>query len=518
MEIVFDFGDSNDLRSIELYYLNSADLSIVAPSSVTYSFSTDGVNFTNPVTKNSDFVTVDGVATAKVDMPGTTCRDVKAVIIAPSWVKLGEFTFIAPSIYPISYVADPAPDAGTPDTGGDELIDGVLPTDWYSNGWVGWNIPSSDLVITFDMNVPHELSSIGMHYMAVSGWSLESPTAVTLTFSNDGVNFGNPVTYSAFDSNDGVHTTYIDVLGAVSRYVKAEITGGVSGWLRLGEVAFVDKGEVVYTAAPAADYTAPDDGGELADGLAPVGDVWNNGWSNYNVPDGNLVITFNLNDSVALSSIDLSYMVYDAWTSYAPNAVTYSFSNDGVTFSNPVTITGLDNSNWEHTEAANIPGGITAKYVKAELTPNSLGTWMRLSEFTFVERGEISYTTSVTPVWFTPDNNHNLANGILPTDPYNVDWVKYNTGILEVNFNLNDTVTLSDVGIHYYVLSGWNQKPPSSVTLTFSTDGINFANPVTRSVFDSNNGAHTTKISVPNVTCQYVKAVVTAPLFLCGIV
>lgn len=515
-EIVFTFASTSDVGAIEIYYRVNSDpyWNCVAPSNITYSFSNDGITFSNPITKSSGFITFDGTAKVAVTIPGgLVCKYVKAVISAPGWLRLGEFTFFKRVIRPISYVADPAPEAGTPDTGGDELVDGVLPTDWYSDSWVGWYIPSSDLVVTFDMNVPHELSSIGLHYMVYSGWSLESPTAVTFTFSNDGVNFGNPVTYSTFDNSEGVHTTYIDVLGSVSRYVKATITGGVSGygWLRLGEVAFADKGEVVYTAVPAANSTAPDDGGELVDGLAPVGDVWNNGWSNYLVPDGNLVITFNLNDSVVLSSINLSYMVYDAWTSYAPDSVTYSFSNDGVTFSNPVTITGLDNSNWEHTEAANIPGGITAKYVKAELALNSLGDWIRLSEFTFVERGEVSYTTSVTPVWFTPDNNHNLANGILPTDPYNVDWVKYNTEILQVNFNLNDTVTLSDVGIHYYVLSGWNQKPPSSVTLTFSTDGINFANPVVWSTFDSSNGAHTTKISVPNVTCQYVKAVVTAP-------
>ncbi|OHB51452.1 MAG: hypothetical protein A2Y12_08520 [Planctomycetes bacterium GWF2_42_9] len=510
LEIIFTFNASQALGSIDLHYLNYSTWSVIAPASVTYSFSTDGVNFTGAVTKNSGFVTNDGIGTASVATPGVTCGYVKAVIHAAGWVKLGEFTFNAPSNNPISYVMTPEPESGTPDTSGEELADGEMPTDWYSEGWVGYNTSSSNVVITFDMSVPHQLSSIGLHYMAYSGWTLGSPAAVTFTFSNDGINFTNPVTYTAFDSSDGVHTTYVDVLGAVSRYVKAEITAS-GPWLRLGEVAFADKGEIVYTAIPAASSSAPDSGGELTDGFAPISDIYNAGWSEYNITDGNLVITFNLNDSVDLSSINLAYMVNDGWSAYAPASVTYSFSNDGVNYSNPLTITNLDNSNWEHTAVANIPGGITTKYVKAELKPNALGAWMRLSEFTFVERGEISYTTSTTPVYWTPDNNHNLANGILPSGPYDADWLLYNAVNLDVIMNLNDTITLSDIGIHYYVLALWNQKPPQSVQLTFSTDGVNFANPVTWSVFDNTDGAHTTKISVPDVTCQYVKITLTAP-------
>ena len=519
LEIVFEFSNSSVLKSIELYYVNYSPWGIVAPSSITCSFSTDGVNFTDAVVKDSGFITADGFTTAKLNAPGVTCSYVKVVISASGWVKLGELTFNAPAPNPISYTTSPDAYSGTPDTSGKELVDGELPTNLDSDGWVGYNVAESNLVITFDMKALHTLSSVCVHYMANSGCSLEGPNSVTFTFSNDGVNFGNPVTYSSFDSSTGVHTAYIDVLGpnSAGRYVKAEMTTGPGGWLRLGEIRFADKGDVVYTAVPAANYTAPDDGGELLNGLAPIGDICGANWSDYYVPDSNLVVTFNLNESVELSAIKLFYMVHQGWNMNAPNSVTYSFSNDGVSFTNPVTFTGLDNSNWEHTETTNIPGGITAKYVRAELVPN--GNWIRLSEFTFVKSGEIStpdsgkisYTTSVPPYWFTPDNYNNLANGVLPTDVYDPDWCGYGTQTLEVNFNLNGTFTLSSVDLRYHVYSGWNQKKPSNVQLTFSTDGVNFGNPVNWSVFDGNDGAHTTRINIPNITCQYVKAVLTSP-------
>jgi hypothetical protein len=513
IEIIFTLTNSSVVGSIELYYQVYTPWGFGAPDSITYSFSTDGVTFTNPVTKDSGFVTTDGVATAQVSIPKTTCNYIKAVIHKSSGtVQLGEFTFNTPSVNPISYVANLTPEAAAPDTSGEELADGVLPTGWSDDGWVGYftESPNYNLVITFDMSIPHELSTIGLHYMVYSDWNIQCPSSVTFTFSNDGINFGNPVTSSAFDNSNGIRTAYIDVLGSVARYVRATITAGAgsNGYIRLGEVKFVDKGQIVYTAVPAANYTAPDAGGELIDGLTPDY-IYDPGWSDYSVPDSNLVITFNLNNSINLSCINLSYLVQDAWVVYAPASVTYSFSNDGVNFSNPVTITGFNNSDGAHTEAANFPGGITAKYVKAELKPN--GAWLRLSEIKFVEYGEISYTASVGPQWLTPDNNNNLSNGIVPTGDYDSDWLVYDAATEEITLNLNSVRTLSDVAIRYHVLAMWSRPSPNNVVLTFSTDGINFANPVTYSTFDETDGAHTAKISVPNVTCQYVKAVFTAP-------
>jgi hypothetical protein len=514
LEIIFRFANRSIFKSVDLYYAIYAPWNVVAPRSITCSFSEDGVNFTDPVVKNSGFITADGFTTAKVNAPGIGCSYVKVVISAPGWVKMGEITFNAPAANPITYTTSPSASSSVPDTSGKELVDGELPTNLNSGGWVAYNTAGSKLLITFDMKTLRTFSTIDLHYMTNSGLSLESISSVTFTFSDDGINFGNPVTRSSFDNSTGVHTAHIDVLGSRGRYVKAEMTAGTGGWIRLGEIAFANKGDAVYTAVPAANYTAPDNGGELLNGLAPIGDITGADWSDYFVPGSNLVIKFNFNELVKLTDIKLFYMVHSGWGMYAPNSVTYSFSNDGINFTNPITITGLDNSNWEHTETTAIPGGITARYVKAELVPN--GNWIRLSEVQFVKpdentgSGEITYTTSVPPYYFTPDNNNNLANGILPSGPYDTDWCGYGAQTLEVNFNLNATLTLSAIDLRYYVLALWNQKKPSNVQLTFSTDGVTFYNPVNWTAFDGTDGAHTTKINIPNVTCQYVKAVLTA--------
>jgi hypothetical protein len=132
-----------------------------------------------------------------------------------------------------------------------------------------------------------------------------------------------------------------------------------------------------------------------------------------------------------------------------------------------------------------------------------------------INPAQITYTYAIGqgPQWYTPDNNHNLSNGIVPTDydVYNSDFLVYDAAVLEINFNLNGIYTLSDAAICYNVMDMWGRPSPNNVEFTFSTDGINYGDSVICSTFDGTDWVHSTTIGIPNVTCQYVKAILTAP-------
>jgi hypothetical protein len=83
---------------------------------------------------------------------------------------------------------------------------------------------------------------------------------------------------------------------------------------------------------------------------------------------------------------------------------------------------------------------------------------------------------------------------------------------LTIDFDLGAAYTLDSVSPTYVVVSTWSQWAPIQVDLTFSNDGTNYGNLVTCTSFTNNDyAANTVSIGVPNVTCQYVKAVFTAP-------
>jgi hypothetical protein len=130
---------------------------------------------------------------------------------------------------------------------------------------------------------------------------------------------------------------------------------------------------------------------------------------------------------------------------------------------------------------------------------------------TIINPNQINYNTSMGSFyWLTGD----LTDGIANADWWNdAAWLGFGPSqYLTIDFDLGGTYTLDSVSPTYVVVSTWSQWAPVQVDLTFSNDGTNFGNLVTCTSFTNNDyTANTVSILVPNVTCQYVKAVLTAP-------
>lgn len=154
------------------------------------------------------------------------------------------------------------------DTGGNQLQDGVVPTNSFASGdWVGFNeAPSGGLLddgtqqprIDFDLGGTFDVSGVSVTYVAGGLAGIAGPDSMEARFSTDG-----GLTYSVapdaiFASFDQTHnatqfsvTDFIALAGSSVTHVRLdffqgndEINNAFSEWVFLGEVAFA-------TAAPA---------------------------------------------------------------------------------------------------------------------------------------------------------------------------------------------------------------------------------------------------------------------------
>lgn len=127
-----------------------------------------------------------------------------------------------------------------------------------------------------------------------------------------------------------------------------------------------------------------------------------------------------------------------------------------------------------------------------------------------IDAGPITYTTSIGAFWWMSGD---LADGIVSSDIFNdAEWLGFGSSeLLTVDFDLHGTYALAAVDVTYLAASWWDQRAPARVDLTFSTDGVNYGDLVTETSFIGDDGIQTKLIGVPDVTCQYVRAVLTAP-------
>jgi len=134
------------------------------------------------------------------------------------------------------------------------LTDGILGGPfWDSNidgnsqsvNWVGWSDAlGGDPVITFDFGASQTFATTSFYFTngstaGVGGGGVSLPAGVTLTYSNDGINFANSILQNIAPDNTSAAARFIDVATPTSaRYVRADITRG-NTWIFLSEVNFV---------------------------------------------------------------------------------------------------------------------------------------------------------------------------------------------------------------------------------------------------------------------------------------
>ena len=161
-------------------------------------------------------------------------------------------------------------------------------------------------------------------------------------------------------------------------------------------VAFVDNAQVSYTwvgGSPANDY--PDSTGrELVDGAFSDSLVNLNAGTEvgYSGNEGYVELVFDLGDSVTLDSIWIDYLGGGKWGVDAPKSVEFTFSTDGVNFSDAQTFDDFNNDTawsggWEWFSERRLTaevGGVTASHVKMVFDKTD-STFNFLSEVQFLE-------------------------------------------------------------------------------------------------------------------------------------
>ncbi len=144
----------------------------------------------------------------------------------------------------ISYTYVTPPHANYPDSSGRKLLDGVIGstgTGLVSADWAG--IENADPQITFDLGSPMPLDSIWIDYLAGGRWGIHAPTSLDVLLSLDGINFGDPLTFTHFNNAGSLDYFWnrrliAEMGGAYGRYVRLDFTRG-GDWTFLGEVQFV---------------------------------------------------------------------------------------------------------------------------------------------------------------------------------------------------------------------------------------------------------------------------------------
>jgi hypothetical protein len=278
------------------------------------------------------------------------------------FVFLGEVAFeqVTP-LTPISYTSNAAPHSSFPDTGGIELIDGIIPNqDFMNAGWIGWyggsnpDAPGVPWVFeTFDFGSNKTLNSITIYGLNDPISGIGSLDAFTVRYSNDGTNFyglesftataeeqlGTPATIGAYSR---------PLAPKIARYVKVGVDQLGTAfspypYMFLGEVAFIEGTLAVplsYTSSAAPFSSFPDTGGtELIDGIIPTTNFMDAGWigwygaSNIDEPSSPwLFETFDFGSNVTLEYMTI-YGLNDP-ASGLPGLDTFniSYSTDGTTF------------------------------------------------------------------------------------------------------------------------------------------------------------------------------------------
>ncbi len=99
--------------------------------------------------------------------------------------------------------------------------------------------------VTFDLGEEFSLAEIWVDYMAAGGNAgVEAPDSVDVSFSNDGINFGDPLTFTGFNDQDTAGNNFfsrrliVDLDGTAAQYINLSFNND-NQWTFLSEVTFV---------------------------------------------------------------------------------------------------------------------------------------------------------------------------------------------------------------------------------------------------------------------------------------
>jgi hypothetical protein len=262
----------------------------------------------------------------------------------------------------------------------------------------------------------------------------------------------------------------------------------------------------------------------------------------------NVIIYVDYGKIKEFSNLSLNYATNNVTTAtskvYAPSQVNLSFSNDGITYGTPVSLTGWyqgTNIVAQGVTDAKTFAPRTGRYVKIHLVRNTSNIrCLRFGEIILSNRTQMTYLydeINGCPLWgnyktetgndpaqtgsIANLNFGDLANGFIPTDydKYSeADWVEWapdqdpswpSYGI--VTFDLKSAKKVKNVAI-VYSAGAYRMPAPGGLEAAFSTDGTTFSTMTdTGAVFNNNDGdmnsprIYNTVFALPETQARYVK-------------
>jgi len=464
--------------------------------------------------------------------------------------------------------------ADIPDDTGIDLSNGVIGEIWQSDegmltdaDWVEW-APDQDgnpayAEIVFDLGTAKDVNSVDICHSAIDYYP---PGTFELSYSTDGSTYTTATAYTPYTLSNIRAKTRIDVHPAVNaRYVKLKVRcvdDDAANWFFLSEVQFNAPKVTTYPTYTYDANTVPEDTNcpdpymtKLMNGAVDyytssssfqyLDWVWFRDANS--VAYDNVIIYADYGSVKEFSNLSLNYATSMSTTAankvWAPSYVYLSFSDDGVTYGTPISLTGW----YQGTGTSSTITGKTdsksftaqtGRYVKIQIARNTANTvCMRFGEIILSNRTQMTYVLSTTtPVWGSatdqpgdpayggtsgPLKNLNfgdLADGYVPTQvgPYNdSDWVEWAPDQVSgqptyglITFDLKSVQKVRNVAIAYS--SDYADMPaPDALEVAFSTDGTTYSTMAdTGAVFSNDMNSpqiFNTVFDLPDTDAQYVQ-------------
>ena len=236
-----------------------------------------------------------------------------------------------------------------------------------------------------------------------------------------------------------------------------------------------------YTSSMVASSSYPDtNGAELTNGQHASGGFTDSQWQGReNV--GSFIQTVDLQSTYYVTEISCRFLEDTLCDIYWPDQVTYSFSNDGINFTNlGVAVTQVISSSICEYKLV-LPSATNARYLK--MTVNDPGGWVFEDEMEVwgVYNGVMNisrcknYSSTIQPSSSYPDtNSKELTDGVYGSGVFtDLAW-QGRVGSYSQTINLATCMKVDKVTANFLEYSGGDVYYPSNVGIEYSTDGINF--------------------------------------------
>ena len=168
--------------------------------------------------------------------------------LATSPVSVTPFAAVAADDVSYSVVNGNPINSSYNDATGSELSDATYAGSIYLDNMVGFNGTETYTELEFDLSDVSTLDSIWIDYAGAGGkWGINAPASVELSFSTDGVNYSNAITFDGFNNATDTGMTFfnerraqIDIDGIDAQYVRAKFNNNGT-FVFLSEVQFMEE-------------------------------------------------------------------------------------------------------------------------------------------------------------------------------------------------------------------------------------------------------------------------------------